>query len=95
VVYQSRLPVSADGPYLVSPMPGSIRAPTLGVAAYLTNPAQQSDAFKELVNKLAWAVGSTYRVQYGNTRSNTRQIAVTLAKLLITDQGYPGHIQKD
>jgi len=94
VAHQIHLPVS-DPPRPVSPMPDHVSSARLGVPAYLTSPQLQSDAFKELVNKLAWAVGSTYRMQYGNARSNTRQIAVRLAKSLITDEGYPGHIQKD
>lgn len=95
VVSQHRLP--HDGGSDVPPMAGVPAVPpgTLGIPAYLTHMALQTDAFKELVNKLCWALGSTYRLPYGNTRTDVRQYALVIAKFLITDQGYPQHIRKD
>jgi hypothetical protein len=65
-----------------------------GIPAHLTKPEEQTDAFKELVNKLAWALGSTYRVPYGNSWTGARRNALELAKSVITDHGYPRMIQK-
>jgi len=95
VAYQKQLPVtSVRGlpPFRPLVLPVS---DALGVPAHETNPAEQSDAFKELVNKLAWALGSTYRVQYGHVRTNCRKVAIEMAKIVVSDHGYPAHIQKD
>ena len=67
----------------------------LGVPASAVVPALQSDAFKELINKLAWALGSTYKAQYGNVHSPARAAAVRLAKMVIARHGYPRHISFD
>lgn len=67
---------------------------TLGIPAASTFPSLQSDAFKELINKLAWALGSTYRTRYSGTRSPTRVCALKMAQEVMRDQGYPRHIAK-
>lgn len=67
---------------------------TLGVPASETHAALQTDAFKELVNKLAWALGSTYRTTYSNLRSPTRQLAIKMAGYVTQSQGYPGKIAR-
>jgi len=64
----------------------------LGVPAADTHAALQQDAFKELVNKLAWAIGSTYRTPFSNTRTATRQLACRIASRMIVQQGYPAKI---
>lgn len=61
----------------------------LGVPAAFTHEALQTDAFKELINKLAWALGSTYRVPYNNTRTPARQLASRIARHVLETQGYP------
>lgn len=66
----------------------------IGVPASETHLALQTDAFKELVNKLAWALGSTYRTSYNNTRSPTRQLAIKLAHNLVANEGYPRKIAR-
>lgn len=55
----------------------------------------QTDAYKELINKLAWALGSTYRRPYGNTKTLARRVAVDLAKRIVEGHGYPSHFRKD
>jgi len=64
----------------------------MGIPAKDTLPALQSDAFKEIVNKLAWALGTTYRVPYRNPRAGARLVAIRLAGLTIDSEGYPPHI---
>jgi len=66
----------------------------LGVPACNTHEALQTDAFKELINKVAWALGSTYRTPYNNTRSPTRQLAAKIARHVLETQGYPGKIER-
>ena len=61
----------------------------LGVPASATHAALQTDAFKELINKLAWALGSTYRTPYNNTSTPTRKLATRIAKHVLSSQGYP------
>jgi len=64
----------------------------LGIPVADTQPLLQADAFKELVNKLAWTLGSTYRVSYNNARTPARLLAIALAKLVVADSGYPAQI---
>jgi len=61
----------------------------LGIAAAFTHPQLQQDAFKELVNKLAWAFGSTYRKPYSGVRSPARQYALAMAQVAVQVHGYP------
>ncbi len=49
----------------------------------------QTDVFKELVNKLAWVVGSTYKKPYGNLKTSARQYAIVMAQAIVRDHGYP------
>jgi len=72
--------------------PGKPGHTGLGLPAFETQALLQTDVFKELINKLAWALGSTYRTQYGNTRTPTRQLAIALASHLVRTQGYPSKI---
>ena len=67
---------------------------TLGIPAQYTVPGDQSDCFKELVNKLAWAIGSTYRKPYRGRKSLVREEAIKVATSLIGRQGYPESIKK-
>lgn len=65
----------------------------LGLPPEATQPLLQQDAFKELINKLAWCLGSTYRTPYSNKRSATREYATLLAQMILYDQGYPKQLQ--
>jgi len=64
----------------------------IGIQADRTLPTLQTDCVKELLNKLAWALGSTYRVPYGNKGASARVRAWELAKLVLTSEGYPSKI---
>lgn len=67
-------------------------APFLGIPSSEAQPALQTDAYKELVNKLAWVIGSTYHVPYGNVRTGARQWAMILAQTTHAHHGYPARI---
>lgn len=68
-----------------------VREPTerLGVAPAQTHPALQTEVYKELINKLAWVLGSTYRRPYSSARSPSRTYAVKMAQAILRDHGYP------
>jgi len=66
----------------------------MGVIALDTHLALQTDVCKELVNKFAWVLGSTYRVPYANMKTDARQYAWRLVKKVIEDHGYPHKIAK-
>ncbi len=67
---------------------------TLGIHPRDTHMALQTDVFKELVNKLAWVLGSTYQQPYSNTKHAARVYALLVAKAVVRDHGYPGKIAK-
>ncbi len=64
----------------------------LGIPASASQPLLQQDAFKELVNKFAWVLGSTYRVPYNNVRTPARQFAIVLAQHTQRKHGYPAQL---
>ena len=66
----------------------------LGVPGKDTVVGFQTEVFKELINKLAWALGSTYRRQYRNQRTAVRQLAIAMAKEVVREQGYPEFMRK-
>jgi len=84
-VTQLRVPESVYDPQSPSP---------LGVNASATHEALQADCYKELINKLAWAIGSTFRTPFSNSRTPTRQLARKLASTLIVEHGYPERIAR-
>lgn len=65
-----------------------------GIPARDAVAARQTEAYKELVNKIAWCLGSTYRVQYSNQRSPIRVYAQRIARAVVRDHGYPAAIAK-
>lgn len=67
--------------------PGRLGLPTGGA-----QPELQMDCYKELINKIAWAIGSAYRLPYNNQTTLSRQAATTLARDLVNRHGYPNHI---
>jgi len=75
--------------------PGPTPADRMGIPANLTQSQLQQDVFKELINKFAWALGSTYRRSSTQRRSNVRLLARQLATAVIESEGYPGKIARD
>lgn len=64
----------------------------LGIPASDAQIALQQDAVKELVNKIAWVLGSVYRANYSNMRTPARSYAWRIAKQTLKDHGYPAKI---
>lgn len=77
-----------------TPSPTESAFQFLGLPASECQASLQSDAFKELVNKLAWAIGSTYGSSYNNIRTQARATAIEVATALILAHGYPKSIGK-
>ncbi len=86
---QSKAPVATPPPGLLSS-----DNPALGTPSADTHLALQQDVCKELVNKIAWVLGSTYRVPYANMRTDARQYAWRIVKQVLKDHGYPSKIAK-
>jgi len=83
-----------ETPELESPRAFSNSEDPLGIPPLDTHIALQTDVAKELCNKIAWVLGSTYRVPYANMRTNARQYAWRIVKKVLEDHGYPSKIAK-
>jgi len=66
----------------------------LGIPPHDAQLGLQQDAVKELVNKIAWVLGSVYRCNYSNMKSPARQYAWRIVKQTLKDHGYPAKIRK-
>jgi len=66
----------------------------LGIPPSASQIALQQDIVKELVNKIAWTLGSVYRRNYSNMRTPARAYAWRIVKQVIKDHGYPDKIAK-
>jgi len=66
----------------------------LGIPPHEAQVALQTDAVQELVNKIAWALGSVYRQNYSNMKTPARAYAWRIAKQVLIDHGYPAKIRK-
>lgn len=75
------------------PVP-KVEGEPLGLPGKDTIVGFQTEVFKELINKFAWALGSTYRQQYSNQRTPARQLAIRMAKRVVDTQGYPEYMGK-
>lgn len=69
-------------------------ATPLGIPPAEAQPQLQTDSYKELINKLSWVLGSTFRVNYSNKRSPARIVAQRIAAAVIKECGYPKSIAK-
>jgi len=66
----------------------------LGVPGKDTIVGFQTEVFKELINKFAWALGSTYRQPYSNQKTPARLLAIRIAKRIVDQEGYPEYMAK-
>ncbi|KKL57689.1 hypothetical protein LCGC14_2232890 [marine sediment metagenome] len=66
----------------------------LGIPPSEAQIALTQDVVKELVNKIAWVLGSVYRVNYSNMRTPARSYAWRIVKKVLEDHGYPDKIRK-
>jgi len=74
---------------------GSVQADKpLGIPPHETQAPLQQDVCKELVNKIAWTLGSVYRRSYSNMRAPARAYAWRIVKQVLEDHGYPDKIAK-
>ena len=76
------------------PVPSTLVEGALGIPPIEAQIALQQDAVKELVNKIAWTLGSVYRCNYSNMRTPARAYAWRIVKQVIKDHGYPDKIAK-
>jgi len=76
------------------PNPDALVEDPLGIPPYASQIALQQDMVKELVNKMAWTLGSVYRRNYSNMRTPARAYAWRIVKQVIKDHGYPDKIAK-
>jgi len=65
----------------------------LGVPSAGLPPEARHDTLKELVNKLAWVLGSVYKKPYTNRTTPVRGLAITLAVAILDKQGFPEHLE--
>lgn len=72
----------------------SLQDAPLGIPPHEAQIALQQDVVKELVNKIAWALGSVYRRNYSNMKTPARSYAWRVAKQVLKDHGYPDKIRK-
>jgi len=78
------------------PLRGKVEpASMLGIEAGSTHAGLQTDCFKELINKLSWVLGSTYRQPYAGKNSPAREYALRMAQAVLRDHGYPRKISKN
>lgn len=66
----------------------------LGLPSHETQVALRADVYKELINKLAWALGSTYKVNYSNGRLPARLYVNRLVSRIVADHGFPRSTSK-
>jgi len=78
----------------VPPVGSSLVDDPLGIPPYEAQLALQQDVVKELVNKIAWALGSVYRCNYSNLKTPARAYAWRIVKQVLNDHGYPDKIAK-
>lgn len=83
-----------SGVYLHPIYPNGEAGEPLGVPAVDTVSVLQQDMYKELINKLAWAVGSTYRRAYSRVSAPARVRAIEMARAMIKEHGWPDRIRK-
>lgn len=74
--------------------PQNLDDSALGIPPHEAQLGLQQDVVKELVNKVAWVLGSVYRVNYSNMRTPARAYAWRIVKRCIEDHGYPRKIGK-
>jgi len=79
----------------LSPVETTLSNAPFGLPPDETQLALQTDVVKELVNKIAWTLGSVYRQNYSNMRTPARLYAWRIVKQVIKDHGYPAKISKN
>jgi len=83
-----------NDPPNLPPIGSTLLDDALGVPPRDAELSLQQDVVKELVNKIAWTLGSVYRRNYSNMRTPARSYAWRVVKQVIHDHGYPDKIAK-
>lgn len=78
-----------EGVHGIRPLP-SAKTP-LGIPVEDADPSQATAFYQELTNKLAWAIGSTYKRTYHSKKGPVRDFAWELTKRIVGYQGLPDH----
>lgn len=81
----SGMPAAAPDP---KPLPPSS---PLGIPVSCADPGLAADFYKELTNKLSWAIGSAYKRSYHSKKGPVRDFAWQLTKRIVQMQGLPEH----
>ena len=66
----------------------------IGIPPHEAQIGLEQDCVKELINKIAWVLGSVYQVNYSNMSTPARGYAWRIVKKVIEDHGYPSKIRK-
>jgi len=73
----------------------SVRAEgSFGITAGNTQVGLQMEVYKELVNKLAWALGTVYGRSYSNKTTVARKLALQCASMVVSEVGWPDKIER-
>lgn len=97
---QTRIPLQSP---VVSPTTGEVlphfhpdgsKEGSLGIHVEDTSLEWRHDRQKELINKVAWAVGTFYSVPYSARGSVAHGYAARIVRAVLRDHGYPGGLAK-
>lgn len=69
--------------------PGGEKIAPFGVGPSDTPSEIQITVFKELINKLSWTIGSTYKKRYSGKSTEVADYARMCAHAIVRDHGYP------
>jgi len=76
------------------PFPNSLLDGPLGIPPADTQDALKADHYKELINKVAWCLGTAYGRPYSSINQPARQYALMVAGAIIRDNGFPSSLAK-
>jgi len=66
----------------------------LGIPPADTQDALKADHYKELINKVAWALGTAYGCGYSSINQPSRKYAQRIVGAIIRDHGFPRSLAK-
>ncbi len=76
------------------PLPNSLQHLPLGIPPGDTQDALKADHYKELVNKIAWTLGTAYGQGYSSIHQPARKYAQGIVGAIIRDHGFPRSLAK-
>ncbi len=76
------------------PLPHSLSDQPLGIPPAEAQDALKADHYKELINKIAWTLGSAYGVSYSSINMQARKYAQGIVGAIIRDNGFPRKLGK-